>query len=268
MHDILWYREALWSFWESHPWWCELQIVNWNRTAWVEMKELHCKWLLSAKQCQNTIQRWLQWFLLSSITPTTDAAMWINATTDFINLWLFASWISWRHTVAKWLAQGQITIEAWHGIFKKWFSPCWKISRGFHSQVHVLTCRTPWELHSIACVCHSVSCKRQQWYVKGLEPLAQLLWHEWLHKSPPFLPRFALMSNALLFSLSFSKFCPCLLQVCLYISVFQSLSPSFLYLFSRHRANEPSCVWTSANHLWELTRLLQEKVCSAIIQII
>lgn len=121
MHDILWYHEDLWSFWESHPWWCELQIANWNRTAQVEMKERHCKSLPSAKQCQNAIQRRLQRFLLFSIIPTTDAAMWINAITDLINLWLFASWISWRHIVAKWLAQGQIRIEAWHRIFKSDF---------------------------------------------------------------------------------------------------------------------------------------------------
>lgn len=67
-------------------------------------------------QYQNTIQWWIQCFLLSSITPTTQAAMWINATRDVISYYLPPGYPG--GIVAKWLAQGQIRIVAWHWTFK------------------------------------------------------------------------------------------------------------------------------------------------------
>lgn len=80
-------------------------------------------------------------------------------------------------------------------------------------------------------------------------------------------------SLAFCFDVSFFSFLSLIasgMHICLCFSVFFSLALSVLCPahLSRHRANEPSCVWTSANHLSELTRALQEEVCSAIIQII
>lgn len=78
---------------------CKLQ----TGTKLPEIKECHCKCLPSN---------------VKDVLPTTQAAMWINDIRDVINVWLFASWISWRHIVAKWLAQGQIRIVAWLWTFK------------------------------------------------------------------------------------------------------------------------------------------------------
>lgn len=101
--------------------------------------------------------------------------------------------------------------------------------------------------------------------MKGLEPLVQHLWLAWLHNACLF---FCTPLWCLLFS--FLSLIASGMYICLCFSVSFSLALSVLCPahLSRHRANEPSWVWTSANHLSKLTTVLQEEVCSAIIQII